>query len=293
LTAWLDLSATPKNQNGTYFPWVAVDYPLAQATEDRIVKTPLIIHQTDKKDPDKYSHEEAGDTYNEWIAIAIERWRQHIEDYRAVGEKPILFVMAEDTKDADSIAERLKREPEFKDDGRVLLIHTKKNGEITKKDLDIAREQAKSVDKGTSRVRAIVSVMMLREGWDVRNVTVILGLRPFTAKANILPEQAMGRGLRLMRKIPRDCNQIVELIGTNAFEQFIRKLEKEGVGVRTTVVPPRPGERIFPLEDRAQLDIEIPRTNSLYLELHPRRAALKRPVAPGSRSRRGTVRARP
>ncbi|MCK5805170.1 MAG: DEAD/DEAH box helicase family protein [Lentisphaeria bacterium] len=264
LTAWLDLSATPKNQNGTYFPWIVVDYPLAQATEDRIVKTPLIIHQTDKKDPDKYAHEEAGDTYNEWIAIAIGRWRQHVDAYRRVGEKPILFVMAENTKDADSIAERLRREPEFKADGRVLLIHTKRNGEITKKDLDLARTEAKNVDQGTSRVRAIVSVMMLREGWDVRNVTVILGLRPFTSKANILPEQAVGRGLRLMRKIPRDCNQVVELIGTNAFEQFIRELEKEGVGIKTTTVPPRPGEQIFPLEDKIHLDIEIPRTTALY-----------------------------
>jgi hypothetical protein len=44
--------------------------------------------------------------------------------------------MAESTKDADSIAERLRREPEFKGKDRVLVIHTDKAGEITKKDLD-------------------------------------------------------------------------------------------------------------------------------------------------------------
>ncbi len=49
-----------------------------------------------------------------------------------------------------------------------------------------------------SPVNAIVSVLMLREGWDVQNVTVIVGLRPYTSKANILPEQTIGRGLRLM-----------------------------------------------------------------------------------------------
>lgn len=264
LTLWLDFSATPKNQNGTYFPWIVVDYPLAQAVEDRIVKTPLIIHQTDKVDPDKYAHGEAGDAYNEWIAIAVERWREHVKDYSAVGEKPLLFVMAEDTKDADSIAERLRREPEFKDKDRVLLIHTKKNGEITEKDLAAAREASRNVDKGTSRIRAIVSVLMLREGWDVRNVSVILGLRPFTAKANILPEQAIGRGLRLMRRIPRDNNQILELIGTNAFENFIRELEKEGVGIRTVSKPPKPAVQIFPMEERRNFDISIPRTTPLY-----------------------------
>ena len=264
LTLWLDFSATPKNQNGTFFPWIVVDYPLAQAVEDRIVKTPLIIHQTDKVDPDRYSHADAGDVYNEWIAIGVERWRQHVKDYGAVGEKPLLFVMAEDTKDADSIAERLQREKEFKGEGRVLIIHTKGNGEITQKDLDEARTAAREVDSGKSKIRAIVSVLMLREGWDVRNVSVILGLRPFTAKANILPEQAVGRGLRLMRKIPRDNNQILELIGTNAFENFIAELEKEGVGIKTVSKPPKPGMEIFPVEERAKYDIEIPHTTPLY-----------------------------
>ena len=54
------------------------------------------------------------------------------------------------------------------------------------------------VDLETSPVNAIVSVLMLREGWDVQSVTVIVGLRPYSAKANILPEQTLGRGLRLM-----------------------------------------------------------------------------------------------
>jgi type III restriction enzyme len=105
---------------------------------------------------------------------------------------------------------------------------------------------------------------MLREGWDVRNVSVILGLRPFTAKATILPEQAIGRGLRLMRGVPRDNNQILELIGTNAFENFIRELEKEGVGIATVVQPPKPGREVFPLAERAHLDIVIPQTTPLY-----------------------------
>jgi type III restriction enzyme len=43
---------------------------------------------------------------------------------------------------------------------------------------------------------AIVSVLMLREGWDVRNVSVVVPLRPLTAKSRILPEQTLGRGLR-------------------------------------------------------------------------------------------------
>lgn len=92
LTAWLDFSATPKNQNGTYFPWGVVDYPLAQAVEDRIVKPPLTIHQTDKADPDKYAHEEAGEAYNEWIAIAVEAWPDRLDSARERGRSRSFFM---------------------------------------------------------------------------------------------------------------------------------------------------------------------------------------------------------
>ena len=272
LMAWLDFSATPKNQHGTYYPWIVVDYPLAQAVEDRIVKAPLIIHQTDKADPAKSTHENAGEVYNEWISIAVNRWRQHSKDYGAIGERPILFVMAETTKDADSVAERLEQEDDLK--GRVLLIHIKERGdgagEITEKDLQIAREAAREIDSGKSRYRAVVSVLMLREGWDVRNVSVILGLRPFTSKANILPEQAVGRGLRLMRKIPTGQSQVLELVGTNAFEDFVRELEKEGVGVPTRKTPPKPGVVVFADEEKRQYDIEIPRTTASFVREYKR-----------------------
>jgi hypothetical protein len=44
-------------------------------------------------------------------------------------------------------------------------------GEITKKYLEIAREAARDIDGPDNKIKVIVSVMMLREGWDVRNVT--------------------------------------------------------------------------------------------------------------------------
>src|SRR3989441_2603776 len=44
-------------------------------------------------------------------------------------------------------------------------------------------------------VRCIVSVNMLSEGWDVKSVTQILGLRAFSSP--LLTEQVIGRGLRL------------------------------------------------------------------------------------------------
>ena len=66
--------------------------------------------------------------------------------------------------------------PDFAGD-QLLVIHTNRSGEITKADLDVARRAARDVDEPDSRIRCIVSVLMLREGWDVRNVCVIVTLR--------------------------------------------------------------------------------------------------------------------
>jgi len=256
LSLQLDFSATPKDQNGTFFSWITCDYPLAQAIEDRIVKAPLIVHQTEKGDPDKYS--KASVAFADWINIAISRWQEHYKAYTKVGSKPVLFIMAENTRDADDIYDSLKSKVEFKGENQVLLIHTDKTGEISKKGLDEAREVARSIDLPTNRTRAIVSVLMLREGWDVKNVSVILGLRPFSAKANILPEQAVGRGLRLMKNIGPDYIQILEIIGTDKFEEFVKGLEVEGVGVGITRQPPSIGVHIYPVKIKEKYDIEIP-----------------------------------
>src|SRR2546428_1422336 len=141
--------------------------------------------------------------------------------------------MAEKNVYADAIGEYLWKTKEFGfKEPEVLVIHTDAAGEITKKDLDKAREAARDIDKAESTVKAIISVMMLREGWDVRNVTVVLGLRPFTAQAEILPEQVVGRGLRLMTQVSPDRTQTLEVLGTRNLLDFLRvQLEAEGVGV--------------------------------------------------------------
>jgi len=175
--------------------------------------------------------------YHDWIVVALERWKEHTRVYRGVGQKPVLFIMCERTAYADAIAEHIRKYARLRKK-EVLVIHTDSKGNITKKDLDQAREAARDVDEPDSDVKIIVSVLMLREGWDVRNVTVTLGLRPFTSKAAILPEQAVGRGLRVMHGISPDRRQTLEVIGTEAFEAFVRELEQEGVGIDTVGTPP-------------------------------------------------------
>ena len=68
---------------------------------------------------------------------------------------------------------------------------------------------------------------MLKEGWDVRNVTTIVGLRAYAAKSNILPEQTLGRGLRKM--YPGAVEEYVSVVGTDAFMDFVESIQAEGV----------------------------------------------------------------
>jgi type III restriction enzyme len=267
LALWLDFSATPKDQNGMYFPWTVCDYPLAQAVEDRIVKAPIIVTKEDDarqpaQDPEHVTKGNVCEKYGYWIQAAMQRWREHQETYKKVGIRPVLFLMAEKNVYADAIAEYLWKTSEFGlRESEVLVIHTDEAGEITKKDLEKARQAARDIDKPESNIKAIVSVMMLREGWDVRNVSVVLGLRPFTAKAEILPEQVIGRGLRLMTGTGSERTQTLEVLGTRNLLNVLRQqLEAEGVGVGITSDPPPPPIWIEPVRERLTYDIAIPLT---------------------------------
>ena len=267
LAAWLDFSATPKDQNGMYFPWTVVDYPLAQAVEDRIVKSPLIVTKEDDPrqptdDPDNVTKENVAEKYEYWLRAAVRRWKEHSKVYRKLGTTPVLFIMAEKNVYADTLGDYLctTREFGFKK-SEVLIIHTDTAGEITKRDLERARQAARDIDDDHNKIKAIVSVMMLREGWDVRNVTVVLGLRPFTAKAEILPEQVVGRGLRLMTEVSPDRTQTLEVLGTRNLLNLLRdQLESEGVGVANTKRKPPLPVIIEPVRERLNYDIVIPIT---------------------------------
>jgi len=267
LSLWLDFSATPKDQAGMYFPWSVCDYPLAQAVEDRIVKSPLIVTKEDDprqptEDPEGVTKDNIGEKYGYWLRAAVQRWKVHHTSYKPLEVRPVLFIMAEKNAFADAIGEYLVKTTEFGfKEAEVLVIHTDADGEIKKGDLEKAREAARDIDKVDSEVKAIVSVMMLREGWDVKNVTVVLGLRPFTAQAEILPEQVIGRGLRLMPKVSPDRTQTLEVLGTRNLLNVLRdQLEAEGVGVATTKKDPPMPVIITPVQERLVHDIAIPIT---------------------------------
>ena len=264
LAAQLDFSATPRFNRGSLFTWTIFDYPLKQAIIDNIVKRPMKgIANIQEGRTDIASRK-----YSGFLAAGVERWREYRDQLAPLGKKPILFVMMTSTEEADDVGDHLRtRYPEDFAGEKLLIIHTDRSGDVSRRDLDKARKVAREVDSEDSPVNAIVSVLMLREGWDVQNVTVVVGLRPYSSKANILPEQTIGRGLRLMfHGSSTSYVERVDVIGNKAFIEFVEQLEQEEelqletfqVGKDKLVIT-----TIQPDENKLDKDILIPRLSPI------------------------------
>ena len=233
LSLQVDVTATPKHNNGAIFVQTVADYPLVEAISQNVVKHPVLPDAASRAKLVERQSAKYTEKYADYIHLGVIEWRKAYAEHDKVGKKAILFVMTDDTRNCDDVAEYLEGHyPDLKD--AVLVIHTKNNGEISearsgkaKDELEKLRKQANAIDGPDSPYKAIISVMVLKEGWDVRNVTTIVGLRAYSAKSNILPEQTLGRGLRKM--YPGSVEEYVSVVGTNAFMDFVESIQAEGV----------------------------------------------------------------
>jgi type III restriction enzyme len=234
LSLQIDVTATPKHSDGAIFVQTISDYPLVEAISQDVVKHPVLPDSASRAKLSERQSSKYTEKYADYLNLGIEEWRKAYDEHNKMDKKAILFVMTDDTKNCDDVAEYLEATyPELKD--AVLVIHTKKNGEISeastgkaKEELERLRKQSNEIDGWDSQFKAIVSVLMLKEGWDVKNVTTIVGLRAYSATSNILPEQTLGRGLRKM--YPGDnVQEYVSVVGTDAFMDFVESIQSEGV----------------------------------------------------------------
>lgn len=233
LSLQVDVTATPKHNNGAIFVQTVSDYPLVEAISQNVVKHPVLPDAPSRAKLVERQSAKYTEKYADYIDLGVIEWRKAYAEHEKLGKKSILFVMTDDTRNCDEVADYLAgRYPDLKD--AVLVIHTKNNGDISeavsgknKEELERLRKQANDIDEPGSPYKAIVSVLVLKEGWDVRNVTTIVGLRPYSAKSNILPEQTLGRGLRKMYS--GETEEKVSVVGTDAFMEFVESIQAEGV----------------------------------------------------------------
>ncbi|MEK7867937.1 MAG: DEAD/DEAH box helicase family protein, partial [Candidatus Omnitrophota bacterium] len=286
LISQLDFSATPKDNEGNIFKHVVCDAPLGEAVDGGIVKTPIIgrgeklIEQTSDDASVKYQHH---------IMMGYARWLKSKEEWEKSGKKALMFVMTEDTESASQIANKLNTDPLYKElNGKTVNLHTRLKGklkphgrgeniwyefienekEISDEDLKELRKLSRELDSNKSPYLCIVSVLMLREGWDVRNVTTIVPLRPYSSKANILPEQTLGRGLRRMTPSGQAA-EVVTVVEHKAFVNLYKdQLSQEGLPIEVVDVDkvPKTTVTVYPdkTKDLGKLDIQLPALSAGY-----------------------------
>ena len=234
LALQLDVTATPRHDNGAIFVQVVSDYPLVEAIAQNVVKHPVLPDAASRARLKEQPSALITEKYADYLQLGVEEWRKSYAEHEPRGKKAVLFVMVDDTKNCDEVGAHLERIC-HELQGAVLIIHTKDNGEISEasssknnEELGRLREESNRIDTWTSPHKAIVSVLMLKEGWDVRNVTTIVGLRAYVSKSNILPEQTLGRGLRRMY-FGSGERETVSVMGTPAFMEFVESIQSEGV----------------------------------------------------------------
>lgn len=272
LSLQIDVTATPKHTNGSIFVQTISDYPLVEAITQNVVKHPVLPDSASRAKLSERQSNRYTEKYADYLNLGVEEWRKTYKEHEKLGKKAILFVMTDDTKNCDDVSEYLEGTyPELK--GAVLTIHTNKSGEISEstsskkqEELEILRKQSNEIDSWESPYKAVISVLMLKEGWDVKNVTTIVGLRAYSSKSNILPEQTLGRGLRKMY-FGHDSEEYLSVVGTEPFMDFVESIQSEGVELERKAM----GEGTAPIaptiievdnenveKDIEALDINIP-----------------------------------
>lgn len=227
----LDTTATPDRADGkTPNTRMIMEYNISDAQSEvpPIIKN-IVVYQPDissveltytnpetgeKRRVDEMDDEfrkiEAGLTSTQWVTdpepmrkqiqIALDRLEEQKRRANTIGDgkyRPLLFVVAICIKDAEEAKKVLEKEFGVK----TLLV--------TEKSADWEREAARNLGKPGSPYEAVVSVLMLREGWDVPEVSVILLLRKFSSR--VYGQQVVGRGLRLNLR-GQDAQEICAIV---------------------------------------------------------------------------------
>ncbi|HVB22300.1 MAG TPA: DEAD/DEAH box helicase family protein [Ktedonobacteraceae bacterium] len=207
----IGLTATPDKK--TPNDQIIFRYPIAAAIADKLVKTPVIVGRKDDR-TDSLTKLTDGVMLLRAKEDAISAYCQATG---AAPVNPVMLVVAKSIDDANEYGAIL-RSSEFFGGAyteAVLVVHSNAPDE--------ALEELGKVEDPTSPVRIIISVGMLKEGWDVRNVYVIASMR--ASVSEILTEQTLGRGMRLPfgRYTGIEILDTLEVVAHERYEDLLKK----------------------------------------------------------------------
>jgi type III restriction enzyme len=224
--ALIGLTATPHPK--TPAEQVIFRYPLAAAIADRYVKTPVIVGRKDDRDDDRTKLADGA----RLLEMKSEAVRRYADETGSRVVNPVMLVVAQTIGEAEEYAALLESagflDGRFK--GKVLTVHSDQS--------DAALADLDKVEHPRSPVRIIVSVGMLKEGWDVKNVYVIASMR--ASVSDILTEQTLGRGLRLPFGSYTGIEMLdtLEVVAHESYQALLKRakvLKEEFVDSRTLI----------------------------------------------------------
>lgn len=257
----VDFSATPyndvgsgKNKKKIYFPHIVVDFDLKSAMRAGLVKSLVLDKRKEigalplkfKAERDDNGNPTLSDGQCVMLRAGMAKLRKLEKDFAAIdpSRHPKMLVVCEDTTVSPLVAKYLLDQEGLHEE-EVMTIDSGKKAELGEKDWAPVRERLFNVDRHAAP-KVIVSVLMLREGFDVNNICVIVPLR--TSQAQILLEQTIGRGLRLMWRdaeyndIKRENRErintghepgslldVLSIVEHRAFQSFYDELIQEGL----------------------------------------------------------------
>jgi len=256
----VDFSATPyndvgsgKNKRKVYFPHIITDFDLKTAMKSGLVKSLVLDRRKEigalplefKAERDDDGNPVLSEGQRVMLRAGLAKLRKLEVDFARIdsGRHPKMLVVCEDTSVSPLVVAFCRDEGLAEDD--VMAIDSGKKAELGEKDWAVVREKLFNVDQHPAP-RVIVSVLMLREGFDVNNICVIVPLR--SSQAQILLEQTIGRGLRLMwrddefadskkenrKRIagglePNNLIDVLTIVEHPAFQSFYKELMKDGL----------------------------------------------------------------
>ena len=166
-----------------YFNDVIYRYPLRQAIEDRIVKNIDYVSKDDSIDA------------NQRFQKIYKNHKDNVDLYPKV--KPLTILITQDIKKAKQWRDELINFLEEKEKLPIETIEEKVLIVTSHKEHKTNVTKLKFVDDKDNKVEWIISVSMLTEGWDVKNVFQIVPCEDRAFNSKLLISQVLGRGLRL------------------------------------------------------------------------------------------------
>ena len=208
----VDFSATPFDTKGTgdkqvklFFPHIIVDFDLPMAMKQGLVKLLLLDRRQELTDLENLDYNAERDEQGKVVGLSegqrmmlragLTKLSRLEEEFLKVdpSKNPKMLIVCQDTTVSPFVEEFLKSEG--LEDEDIVTIDSNKQGEVKDEEWQEIKKKLFDIDRYKSP-KVVISVLMLREGFDVNNICVLVPLR--SSQAPILLEQLVGRGLRLM-----------------------------------------------------------------------------------------------